>query len=137
MYMDDHHTALGDLASHLNQGGLLSVTFRNRAALAFRPGLRQDWSGALAAFDASTYVNELGLRARAHELDEVTAYLDEFGLSRTAWYGVRVFTDAAEADAQLPADDLACLLDAEFEAGRRDPYRQLASQIHLIAQRRG
>jgi hypothetical protein len=34
----------------------------------------------------------------------------------------------------VPTDEnVALLLDAEDEAGRRDPYRWMASQLHVIA----
>jgi len=135
MYLDDARAALATLVERLTERGLLSVTFRNRAALAFRPGIRQQWGATLAAFEATTYVNELGVAAGAHSLDEMTAWLDELGLEVQAWYGVRVFSDAAPADAP-PPDGLAALLEAEFQAGRRDPYRQLGAQLHVLARRR-
>jgi hypothetical protein len=59
------------LVSRVRPGGLLYFTVRNGDALAFRPGLRSDWGAALEAFDADTYVNELGARASAHHLEEV------------------------------------------------------------------
>ena len=136
MYLQDERDAVTQLAVHVGARGRLSVTFRNRASLAFRPGMRQDWPATLAAFDASTYVNELGVRARAHDLDDMTALLERLGLEVEAWYGVRVFTDPAPSDAPPPDDGLATLLEAEFEAGRRDPYRRLGSQLHVIARRR-
>ena len=136
MYLDDDRAAFTTLAERVNSHGLLSMTFRNGRALAFRPGMRQDWDAALAAFDARAYVNELGVHARAHRLDDVIARLNELGFSVEAWYGVRVFTDAIPADTKPRAEELPSLLEAEFQAGRRDPYRHLGSQIHLIARRR-
>lgn len=135
MYLDDRRAALEALAAVLTPGGILSVTFRNGAALAFRPGLRHDWPATLAAFDAGDYVNELGVRARSDTLPEVTADLAGLGLAVRAWYGVRVFTDADAAEEPVPEDpgQLGTLLAAEDRAGRTDPYRQLASQLHVIA----
>ena len=135
MYLDDRHTALKALTAALAPTGLLSVTFRNGAALAFRPGLRHDWPAALTAFDASAYVNELGVQARSDTLAEVTADLATLDMSVRSWYGVRVFTDADAADEPVPTDPgrLSALLEAEDRAGRTDPYRQLASQLHVIA----
>ncbi|MBV9095562.1 MAG: hypothetical protein JO132_17100, partial [Streptosporangiaceae bacterium] len=52
----------------------------------------------------------------------------------TAWYGVRVFTDAAP-DAAAAPPDLEALLACEERAGRTDPYRQVAALTHLIARR--
>ena len=98
------------------------------------PGLRRDWAAAVAAFDGDSFVNELGVAARADRLDDVIADLAGCGLEPVAWYGVRVFNDAVAPDCGVPDDeDLATLLNAEDQAGRRDPYRWIASQFHVIA----
>ncbi len=134
MYLDDPDTALAQLAERLEPGGILSVSFRNGAALAFRPGMRRQWQAAVEAFDARTYGNELGVEARAERLDDITRYLTKRGLTVDAWYGVRVFTDPAPPDERaIEGEDFESMIRAEQFAGSRDPYRQLASQIHLIA----
>lgn len=136
MYLDDRAAAISTLAGRVGPTGLLSVTFRSGHALAMRPGLRRDWAGALAAFDGNRYTNELGVDARADRLDEVVADLTSCGLDIVEWYGVRVFNDAVASDVAVPDDEeLAMLLDAEDEAGRRDPYRWLGSQMHVVASR--
>jgi SAM-dependent methyltransferase len=134
MYLDDRTGAIVTLANRLNPTGLLSVTFRNGHALAMRPGLRRDWAAAVAAFDGDSYVNELGVAARADRLEDVIADLATCDLEPVAWYGVRVFNDAVAPDCKVPDDeDLAALLVAEDRAGRADPYRWIASQFHVIA----
>jgi len=133
MYLDDPDVALAALAARLTPAGLLSITFRDGAALAFRPGMRRRWQDALDAFDAHTYVNELGVDAHAQRLEDVTSSLSKLGLAIDTWYGVRVFTDPASGDECVKDNEFDSLLRAEEEAGRRDPYRQLASQIHLVA----
>lgn len=134
MYFDDRQELLRLMSPRLAPGGTLSFTFRNGQGLAFRPGMRHDWQGALDAFDATTYANELGVPARADLLHEIETNLETLGLQVSVWYGVRIFTDAADPEEGLPpASEFAALLSAEEEAGRRDPYRQLASQIHVIA----
>lgn len=135
MYLDDADEALGLLAERVKPGGVLSVTFRNRDGLAFRPGMRRNWQAAIAAFDTDSYINELGVQARAHTLDDIAQTVSQLGLSVDTWYGVRLFTDTAESDEPTPQDDLELLLQAEWLAGQRDPYRRLASQIHLVARR--
>lgn len=98
--------------------------------------MRRDWSAALAALRSDSYVNELGVTARADRQEDVTAELAACGLEVAAWYGVRVFNDAVAADVPVPgAEELAALLDAEDQAGRLDPYRGLAAQIHMVAGR--
>lgn len=136
MYLDDARTAVATLASKVANGGTLSITFRNQEALAYRPGLRRQWRRALAAFDATTYVNELGADAQAHTLDDVTVWCEDSGLQIERWYGVRVLTDGASADEMPDHESLADCIAAEVEAGRRDPYRRLGSQIHVIARAR-
>jgi S-adenosylmethionine-dependent methyltransferase len=138
MYVDDRRAALASLVGRVAEGGLLSLTFRNGSALAFRPAMRRDWRGALDAFDAATYRNELGVHAHADRLEDVETDLQDLGLGIAAWYGVRVFTDPDDPDDAPPAtDELAALLAAEEEAGARDPYRWFGSQLHVIAVRRG
>jgi len=59
--------------------------------LGFRPAMRRDWAGALAAMQPDEYVNELGIRARADRLEEVERE--------------RVFNDAIDADVQVSSED--------------------------------
>ena len=136
MYLDDRRGAIATLARRLSPAATLSITFRNAHALAFRPAMRGDWPGALASFDGSSYVGELGIEARADHLPDVEADLACAGVDVIDWFGIRVFNDHVASDAPVPAeDDLELLLRAEDVAGRRDPYRWLASQLHVIGRR--
>ena len=52
------------------------------------------------------------------------------------WYGVCVFNDANWSSTRMEDTlDLSDLLDAEELAGRRDLYRWMGAQFHLIARR--
>ncbi|GAA1668007.1 methyltransferase domain-containing protein [Nonomuraea maheshkhaliensis] len=133
MYFDDPDPLLAALAQRLAPGGLLSLLVRNGDALAMRPGLTRDWTGALRAFEGMGYRNRLGVDARADRLDELTERLGAQGLEVRQWYGVRVFSDAVPKDEPVP-DDLYDLLAAEEKAGRTDPYRRVAALTHLICQ---
>jgi S-adenosylmethionine-dependent methyltransferase len=136
MYMPSCREFVARLAPRVAERGLLSITFRNAHALGFRPGMRRDWAGALAAMDSDEYVNELGVPARADRIEAVERDLVEAGFNIESWYGVRVFNDAVDVEAQVPADeDLAALFDAEDVACRRDPFRWFASQLHVVARR--
>ncbi|WNM34616.1 methyltransferase domain-containing protein [Streptomyces sp. Li-HN-5-11] len=134
MYVEDPDSLLAGLARMLAPGGLLSLLVRNGDALAMRPGLYGDWAGALASFDTTAYRNRLGLDVRADRLAELTATLAGIGAPLHAWYGVRIFTDAAADGAELPAD-VETLLAAEERAGRTDPYRSVAALLHLCGVR--
>jgi hypothetical protein len=118
----------------LAPGGLLSLLVRNGDALAMRPGLGGDWSGALASFDTTAYRNRLGLDVRADRLTDLTATLAGIGAPLHAWYGVRVFTDTAVDGAEVPAD-VEALLAVEERAGKTDPYRSVAALLHLCGVR--
>lgn len=133
MYLPDAAAAVRQLADRVSPRGLLSLTVRNGDALAYRPGIRGDWQAAIQAFDADTYTNELGAQARAHRLEDVLGWCRELGLTVEAWYGVRVFTDGVDPETPPDESTLALCLKAEREAGRRDPYRRLASPIHVVA----
>jgi hypothetical protein len=99
-----------------------------------RPGLRGDWAAALSAFDATSYVNELGVAARASKTDDIKAALTAAGLRPVAWHGVRVLTDAIAADVPPPGPEaLELLLRAEERAGSTEPYKWMASQLHVVA----
>ncbi|MGW1047974.1 class I SAM-dependent methyltransferase [Streptomyces sp. NPDC001118] len=134
MYVEEPDPLLAGLARMLAPGGLLSLLVRNGDALALRPGLSGDWSGALDSFDTTAYRNRLGLDVRADRLATLTATLAGIAAPLHAWYGVRVFTDTAADDTPIP-DDLETLLAAEERAGRTDPYRGVAALLHLCGVR--
>ncbi len=136
MYVEEPDALLAGLARMLAPGGLLSLLVRNADALAMRPGLDGDWSGALAAFDTVTYRNRLDLDVRADRLDALSATLAGIAAPLQAWYGVRIFTDNAPDGAPLPPqEELEALLAAEERAGRTDPYRRVAALLHLCGVR--
>ncbi|MDX3751507.1 class I SAM-dependent methyltransferase [Streptomyces sp. AK08-02] len=136
MYVELPDALLAGLARMLAPGGLLSLLVRNGDALAMRSGLAGDWAGALGAFDTDSYVNRLGLEVRADRLSTLTGTLAGIGAPLHAWYGVRVFTDTASDDAEMPsASDVDALLAVEERAGRTDPYRQVAALLHLCGVR--
>ena len=136
MYLADPDPFLRAIARLVSPGGVVSLLVRNGDALAMRPGLLGDWAACAEAFGTDRYANRIGLSARADRLGDLTARLADRGLEVTAWYGVRVFTDAAADDA-VPPPDLAALLDCEEQAGRTDPYRRVAALLHVIARRAG
>lgn len=134
MYVRDLDEFAASLSAAAAEHGTLSLLVRNGLAPAMRDGLLGNGSGALAAFDSLDYVNRLGLTARAHTPEQLDAVLAPMGWRRDRWYGVRVFTDHRDEDAP-PADVLAPMLHAEAEAGRRDPYRQVAALLHVVYHR--
>jgi SAM-dependent methyltransferase len=136
MYVAETDPVVAGLARMLAGGGLMSLLVRNADAMAMRPGLSGDWAGALDAFDSVVCRDRGGVEIRADRLAAVTATLAGIGAPLRAWYGVRVFTDTVPEATALPGKgDLGLLLDAEDRAGRTDPYRGVASLLHLCGVR--
>ncbi|KQX64464.1 bifunctional 2-polyprenyl-6-hydroxyphenol methylase/3-demethylubiquinol 3-O-methyltransferase UbiG [Angustibacter sp. Root456] len=142
MYLPEPGPAVVALSDRVAPGGVLSLLARNAAAMALRPGLRRQWADVLDLLDeaeqpAPHYVNELGVRARADRLEELASYVSGRRMHVEAWYGVRVVTDGVAVDEPAPADpdELDALLVAEERLGRTDPYRRVATLLHLIGRR--
>ncbi|MEU2900421.1 methyltransferase domain-containing protein [Streptomyces sp. NPDC001273] len=123
MYVEEPDALLAGVARMLAPGGLLSLLMRNGDAPAMRAGLSGDWAGALAGFCTTAY----GLK-------RLTSTLAGIGAPLHTWYGVRVFTDSVPDGGILPSD-LDTLLAVEDRAGRTDPYRGVASLLHLCGVR--
>ena len=142
MYLAESGPALAELAALVAPGGLLSLVFRNAEGMALRPAIRRDWVEMHALLDRADgpnpfYRNEIGVDARADHLSQVEAALAGHGLVTEDWYGVRIATDSADADEPAPSDpaELAAVLAAEERLGRTDPYRRLATLLHLVSRR--
>jgi SAM-dependent methyltransferase len=136
MYFTDPDRLLDAIVPVVVPGGIVSLLVRNGDALALRPGLLGDWEAVGRAFDQNVYVNRIGVSARADRREDLTAALAARGMPVRHWYGVRVFTDTAASDADLPDPAaLGKILSYEERAGSADPYRRMAALLHLIAVR--
>lgn len=137
MYFDDPLPPLRAIRTLTAPGGTVSLLVRNADALAMRPAQLGDWRTAAAAFDTDRYRNRIGVTAaRADHLAALTTTLTGLDLPVRAWFGVRVFSDLAPADAPIPDEaTLRTLLDCEDRVGRTDPYRAVAPLLHVIARR--
>jgi S-adenosylmethionine-dependent methyltransferase len=131
MYVEAPEAFVGDLVAAARSGGLVSLLVKNRDALAMRPGLEGRWADALDVMNAHAETGTLGVTSRAHTTSDIDAMLAAAGASTVTWYGVRVFTDHL-GDAPV-GDGFDTLLNAEWEAGRRDPYRRVARLLHFVA----
>jgi S-adenosylmethionine-dependent methyltransferase len=132
MYLPSLDDTVRALAGATRRGGLISLLTRNRAGIAMRAGMTGQWSAAVAAFDARTYGNRLGIDSvRADEPNEVQEALRRAGAATIAWYGVRLFTDHWAQE--RPGENFPDIVAAEKAAGQRDPFRMLAALTHTIA----
>lgn len=132
-YLEDPGPLVRAMAEISHSGGIISILTKNADALAMRPALEGRYRDALAAFDADRDVGGLGVTTRGYTVQGISGMLEENGVEILCWYGVRVFTD--HLGNQRPGPDLAVLLEAEWEAGRREPYRSVARLFHLIGRK--
>lgn len=131
-YVDDLGALVGDVVAAVAEDGLVSFVVKNRDALAMRPALERRWADVPAAVDADGDAGGLGVRNRAHRLEEVVDSLEQHGCQVEAWYGVRVVSDGLPHDADA---DPATVLEAERALTGRDPYRALGRLLHVVARR--
>ncbi|WP_371525796.1 methyltransferase domain-containing protein [Streptomyces sp. NBC_01283] len=134
MYLEDPAPLLHVLAQCLRPGGIISVLAYQADALAIRRGLTRDWSGALEALRSPVEHNSIGTISRGVDRTMVLRLFADHDLDLLQWYGVRVFTDHLEDE--CVGEDFDQVLEAEWEAGRMDPYRRVARHFHLISRAR-
>jgi S-adenosylmethionine-dependent methyltransferase len=122
------------LCALLLPGGVVSVLTKNAAALAMRPALEGRYQDALVSLEADRDRGRLGVITRGDTVESVYGTFGEAGVEALRWYGVRVFTD--HLGERTPADDLPDMLELEWEAGRRDPYKSVARLIHVLGRKK-
>jgi S-adenosylmethionine-dependent methyltransferase len=132
MHLEDPRPMIHELAALARPEATVSVLAKNASALAMRPALEARYKDALSALDADRDLGGLGVETRGDTLEGLSALFEGAGLKVVRWYGVRVFTD--HLGDQGPGADLPEVLELEWQASRRDPYRCVARLIHLIGQ---
>jgi S-adenosylmethionine-dependent methyltransferase len=133
LYEDDPTALLHELVALTRPGGFLSVVSLNPQANAMRSGLQGRWSAAVATLQAGVQMDDRYLEYREHTRERVGEILESAGARVIGWHGIGVFTDhlAETIRTENPAE----VILAEWLAGSRDPYRQVARCYHLLAQR--
>lgn len=161
MFIPEPEKLLRVLVEVTRPGGTISVVGKNGPALALRAGLQGRWQDVraqLADADPShgpgterprggqaghPSANGTGAQPvvlgpapanRGDDPSHVRAVLAAEGAEPLAWYGIRTFTDHL-GDEPLSVD-VDEVVEAEWAAGARDPYRQVARLIHLVHRRR-
>jgi SAM-dependent methyltransferase len=133
MYLEDARPMIGALSALARPGGIVSVLTKNASALAARPALEGRYGDALSMLEADRDRGRLGVLTRGDTVEGLSAAFAEAGLTVEQWYGVRVFTDHLKES--TPGEDLPEILELEWEAGKRDPYRSVARLIHVVGRK--
>jgi SAM-dependent methyltransferase len=138
-YLEQPEPMVEQLCRCAADGGVVSIMSGNARTGAVRPALEQRWEDALAAFDATSEVGVLGVRASAHTVEQLSELMRSHGVEPLRWYGVWLFTDWLEfSGTQLDPGDsqqVAAIAAVELEASKRDPYRQLSRPFHLVGRK--
>lgn len=133
MYLDRSDETIDALVRLCRVGGLLSIVTKNAASEAMRPALEGRYRDAVATMTEGGDRGRLGIATRGDTLQELADLLRVSGAQVVEWFGVRVFSD--HLDDSRPGTDFGDLLEAEWMAARRDPYRQVGRLLHVIARR--
>ncbi len=135
--VEDPAAALGQAAAAMRAGGCISVLAANRTAVVFSRALVGHFTEARHALDDPAGRWGAGDGAvRRFALADLTALLDEVGLVVEAVHGVRTFTELV-AGHLLDSDPaaLAHLAELELAVADRPAFREVATQLHMLARR--
>ncbi|MEV0455403.1 methyltransferase domain-containing protein [Catellatospora methionotrophica] len=149
-FVDDPDAVARALHDALRPGGAASILVANRAAAVLSRAVAGQWQAAAALLGAGGEATETRTAGgspgaagvtgrdtvrRRFDLLSAEALLAEAGLHVEQAHGVRVVADLVSG---VVADaDPAALLAFELAAAAVPPYRDVATQLHLLARRRG
>ncbi len=135
--VDSPAAVLGPIAQTVRAGGCASVLVANRNAVVLSRAIGGHLADALRALhDPAGRWGEADVALRRYDLLEATALLSAAGLHVEAVHGVRVLADlVAGVLADAEAGGVDALLELELAASDRSPFRDIATQLHLLARR--
>lgn len=152
--VDDPAVVAGALATTLRPGGAASVLVKNRAAAVLARAMGGQFDLALAGLvDPDGRVGERDTLQRRFDVESATALLAKAGLIVDEVHGVRVAADLVAAStrqaaaaprgeervgarhADTPEREHEGLIAFELAVAGRSPYRDIATQLHLLARR--
>ncbi len=122
------------LAVTLRPGGAASVLVANRAAAVLARAMAGQFDVATAGLlDAAGRAGDRDTLRRRYDVESATALLAKAGLTVDEVHGVRVVADLVPGGvAEREHDGLVAF---ELAAAGRAPYRDIATQLHLLARR--
>jgi SAM-dependent methyltransferase len=136
--VDEPAAALASAAAVLRAGGRLSLLVANRAAAVLARALAGHPEEAAHALTdpAGRWGDADGVRRR-FDGDQLTALVTGAGLTVEQVHGVRVVADLVPGSVlDTEPGAAAALLALERALSERAPFRDVATQLHVLAQRR-
>jgi SAM-dependent methyltransferase len=132
--VDDPASVAAALTAALRPGGAASVLVANRVAAVLSRAVSGQWGPAAELLaDPNARLTSRDSLRRRFDADSAAALLAEAGLTVEQTHGVRVVADLVPgviADA-----DPEALLAFELATAAVSPYRDVATQLHLLARR--
>jgi S-adenosylmethionine-dependent methyltransferase len=130
MYQEDPGAFIAEQMALLRPGGILSLLAKNAEALVYRAAQEASVDEAMRVLDDSHSLGHLGVSTGAQTMQELADFGLAAGATVRSWAGVRIFSDSP-TDVLREADDEK-VIDLEWLAARRDPYRTTAPLLHLL-----
>ena len=132
--VDSPADVVAALAAGLRSGGAASVLVANRAAAVLSRATGGQLATATALLtDPDGWAGERDTLRRRFDVDGATSVLTKAGLTVEEIHGVRVVADLVPGSVQEL--DQEGLIAFELATAGRSPYRDIASQLHLLARR--
>ena len=136
--VDDPSATLAAVNAVLRPGGCASLLVANRAAAVLSRALAGRFGAARAVLaDPAGLAGENDTVLRRFDLDSLTELIGQAGLVVEQVHGVRVFADlipGALIDTEPGAAEALTAL--EFAAADQPPFRDIATQLHVLARRK-
>lgn len=135
--VDDPEMAIEALAGVCAQGGAVSILVANRIAAVLGRALTGSFSTALDLLaDVDGIVSGKDTLKRRFETATLTALVGRSGLVTEQVHGVGVVGDLLPASvAESEAGAQGALREFELATASRIPFRDMATQIHLLARK--
>jgi S-adenosylmethionine-dependent methyltransferase len=124
--VDDPAAVMAAVAGSLRPNGIASVIVANRVGAALARAIAGNLGAATALLEGRDEPDR-----RRFDPVEATELARAAGLEVEAIHGVRVVSDLIA----VPDPDAGALLEFEMAASIQEPYRDIATQLHVLARR--
>lgn len=132
-FVDDPRSAASAVAACLRPRGWVSLLAANQSGAVLSRALNGRADEALALLREHPDPS-VGGRQRRFDIETLTTLMTQAGLAVEQWHGVRVVVDLLPA-AENGADNQAAVRELEALLAQRSPYRDLATDLHLLCRR--
>lgn len=129
-FVDEPASAVAALATCLHAGGWLSLLAANQAAAVLSRAVSGRPEEALALLQGQPD----GTRHRRFDIDDLHSLVARARLTVEKWHGVRVVADLLPA-LEAGAEQSAAVRQLEAVLSERSPYRDMATDLHLLCRR--